>query len=310
LFVTSKEPLPEQVPETTIEAFQRDGHPMPDRDDIKLDWTASSATSQWNKMAIGFLAEMFIERLQLGDYPAVKPDPKVINVTSIINTIRSKLNPILQRAHEARVASETMDENLRAHIQQKPIRKLIRMRRYGRREGVYFLSFCSVSSGSCRLQTYKRRVDIVTLNRDSDPETWSRIYKVLFELDIEGMSSDESEDERARPRRSDRDLKKVRRVAIEWLNPKFSALWASVETYDNVPFDAILQRRGNASLSREHVARRVDKARAPIVGLPRNWYDEDWYRSLQSYQQKKLHLRADEPIPDLVCDLLPPCMSC
>jgi hypothetical protein len=199
LFVGQKEKLPEQVPETTIEAFQRDGHPTPDRDNIKLDWTASLSTSQWNKMAIGFLAEMFIDRLQLGDYPAVKPDPKVINITSIIDTIRSKLNPILQRAREGRIASETMDENLRTHIQQKPIRNLIRRRRYGRREGVCFPSFCSVLSGSCCLQTYKRRMDTVTLNRDSDPETWSRIHKVLLELDIEGMSSDESEDEKHRP---------------------------------------------------------------------------------------------------------------
>jgi hypothetical protein len=156
------------------------------------------------------------------------------------------------------------------------------------------------------LQTYKRRVDIVTLNRDSNPETWTRIHKVLLELDIDGMSSDESEDEEPRPRRSDRDLKKVRRVSIEWLNPKFSALWASVETYENVPFDAILQRRGNAALSRELVARRVNKNRVPIIGLPRNWYDDDWYRSLQGFQQKKLCSRADEPIPDLVCDLFLP----
>jgi len=118
------------------------------------------------------------------------------------------------------------------------------------------------------------------------------------------MSSDESEDEVPRPRRSDRDLKKVRRVAIEWLNPQFSELWASVETYDNIPFDAILHRRGNAALSRAHVARRVDKKRPPIIGLPRNWYKDDWYRGLQGFQQKKLFSRADEPIPALVCNLL------
>ena len=164
----------------------------------------------------------------------------------------------------------------------------------------------SVTSDLRCLQTYKRRLGIVALNRDSSPETWARIHKALLELDIAGMSSDESEDEVPRPRRSDRDLKKVRRVAIEWLNPKFSALWASVETYENVPFESIYQRRGNAALSREVLATRVDKDRVPIIGLPRNWYDDDWYRSLQGFQQKKLGSRADEPIPDLVCDLLLP----
>jgi hypothetical protein len=153
-------------------------------------------------------------------------------------------------------------------------------------------------------------MDIVSLNRDSDPETWSRIRKILLTLDIGGMSSDESEDEKPRPRRYDRDVKKVRRVAIEWLNPEISDLWAVVETYDNIPFDAILQRRGNASLSRAHPARRTNKTRAPIVGLPRNWYNNDWYCNLQSYQQKRLHSQADEPIPGLVCDLLPRCIPC
>jgi hypothetical protein len=86
--------LPEQVPEATIEAFLCDGHPLPDRNNIKLDWKASLVKLQWNKMAIGFLAEMFIDRL--GDYAAVKPDPKVINVTSIIDNIRFKLTPISQ----------------------------------------------------------------------------------------------------------------------------------------------------------------------------------------------------------------------
>jgi hypothetical protein len=271
---------------------------------MKLDWKASLVKLQWNKLAIGFLAEMFIDHL--GNYPPVKPDPKVINVASIIEIIQSKLAPISQRAHGERVASETMNDNLRTHIREKPIRNLTRRWRYARREGVCFPSFRSVSSDSCRLQTYKRRVDIVTLNRDSDPETWSRIHKVLFKLDIDGMSSDESEDEKPMPRWSDRDLKKVRRVAIEWLNPKISALWASVETYENVPFDAILQRRGNASLSRKHIARSVNKARLPIIGLPRNWYNDNWYRSLESFQKRKLESRTDEPIPDLVCDLLLP----
>jgi hypothetical protein len=84
------------------------------------------------------------------------------------------------------------------------------------------------------------------------------------------------------------------------MNPMISTLWTVVETYENVPFNAILQRRGNAALSREHVAARIDKSRAPVFGLPRNWYNEDWYRNLESYEQKQLAAKPDEPIPKLV----------
>jgi hypothetical protein len=267
-----------------------------------MDWTTSPAKSDWNKMAIGLLAEIFIE--SLSPLSAVKLDPATINVASISAKIQATLEPTWKRAHDERVAAETMDDKLRSHIQQKPKQELTRKRRYARREGVCVQFFLFCSSDSFRLQTYKRRVQIAQLNRDSDPETWSRIKKVLDVLDIDGMSSDESEGELPRPRRSDRDLKKVRRVAIQWLNPQFSELWASVETYDNIPCDAILHRRGNAALSRERVSRRVDNKRPVIIGLPRNWYRDDWYRSLQGFQQKKLFSQPDEPIPDLVCNRL------
>jgi hypothetical protein len=142
LFVGQRASIPEQVPQTTIEAFQRDGHPLPAREKILLDWTSSLVKSDWNKMAIGFLAEMFIE--ELVDYPSVKADPAKINVTSISKKIQQTLIPTWKRAHEQRVAADTMDEKLRTYIQQKPILNLTRRRRYGRREGVCVQSFCSV----------------------------------------------------------------------------------------------------------------------------------------------------------------------
>jgi len=142
LFFKQRAPIPEQVPQTTIEAFQRDGHPLPDREKILMDWTTSPAKSDWNKMAIGFLAEMFIESLDPSS--AVKLDPATINVASISAKIQATLEPTWKRAHDERVAAETMDDKLRAYIQQKTKRDLTRRRRYARREGVCVQSFCSV----------------------------------------------------------------------------------------------------------------------------------------------------------------------
>ena len=127
--------MPEQVPQAVIEAFEREGHPVPDLN-IKLDWNASLCNSQWNKMAIGFIAETFLENVQRGDYHAVKYDQKTITISLIIQFVQIKLALVSTRAYRERVASETIDEALLAHIQQMPIRDLTRKRRYGRRKGV------------------------------------------------------------------------------------------------------------------------------------------------------------------------------
>ena len=67
----------------------------------------------------------------------------------------------------------------------------------------------------------------------------------------------------------------VRRVALQWLNPSFTELWTAVETYESVPLNAILHRQGNAALSRKPVAKNVNTSQPLVIGLPRNWYNND-----------------------------------
>ena len=87
LFVSRSQPLLDQAPNDHVTMFEQDGHPAPDRNDIKLDWMTLLATSPWNKMAIGFLAEAFLEGLQRGDYPTVKYNPKSMGMSSIIKLV-------------------------------------------------------------------------------------------------------------------------------------------------------------------------------------------------------------------------------
>jgi hypothetical protein len=118
-------------------------------------------------MAIGMLAEEFVTLLERGDYPAVKYDEKKITISLIIARIQKRLSKTYTRAYQCRISAETTDDQLRAHIAQKPIKELTRQRRYARRKGVCFLILTDGSSVALiRHQMLKRRQQIIKLNRN------------------------------------------------------------------------------------------------------------------------------------------------
>jgi hypothetical protein len=152
-------------------------------------------------------------------------------------------------------------------------------------------------------QTFKRRERVVADNWGDNPAVWSKVNKVLKRLDIPGMSSDESDDEHVMtPTVNPRPQKRIRRVRLPWLNPEISDLFAAVETYDNrTTLQERFLRRGNLPLYRDPVAKRTDSKRQPLLGLPRNWYDDDWFRGLGRLDQRLMNAATEEPIPVLVC---------
>ena len=151
-------------------------------------------------------------------------------------------------------------------------------------------------------QTFKRRERIVADNWGGS-EIWSQVNKVLRRLDVAGMSSDESDDGYTRvPTVNPRSQKRLRRVRLQWLSPAISDLFAAVETYDKPalrPREVFL-RRGNLPLYRDPTAKRTDDKRPPILELPRNWYDDEWYKGLGRLGQLLIRATPEEPIPVLV----------
>ncbi|KAF8833330.1 hypothetical protein BDN67DRAFT_986104, partial [Paxillus ammoniavirescens] len=100
--------------------------------------------------------------------------------------------------------------------------------------------------------------------RKTDPEKWDVIRKITQQLDVEGMSGDETD--------YILGIKKVvRRIELSWISPVISNLFKSVESYQSAfQEENMLEKVGNTSLEcRWEAGRKVRKA-AAILGLPRN----------------------------------------
>ncbi|KAF9231790.1 hypothetical protein BU15DRAFT_21090, partial [Melanogaster broomeanus] len=147
--------------------------------------------------------------------------------------------------------------------------------------------------------TLARRRRIIGEHCPSDPDTWDSIRRIVDRLDIEGISGDETDTEPgAQP-------KVVRRVALPWLSPVISELFDCVESYNTALHEERMTvHTGNSSLQRIFEPRRTDMKAVALDRLPRNWYDEEWYKARSASGRAMLSVRKDVPIPTLVCRLV------
>ncbi len=92
----------------------------------------------------------------------------------------------------------------------------------------------------------------------------------------------------------------VRRLRRPWLNEQVSALLVAVDTYSMESKDqAGVRKRGNLGLTR-HTPTKADDNRPYMVGLPSNFYDGDWFRSLDKYDKAELKIRPSMTVPSIV----------
>lgn len=134
-------------------------------------------------------------------------------------------------------------------------------------------------------------------NAPSSLTLWSVISYILDILNgngnntADGISEDESEtDEHSRP-------KLVRIRARPWINKAIPELMHTVDTYGQSKLDELgHQHQGNSSLPRVYVAKK-DDIRPYMVGLPRNFYDDDWYKTLDEVE--KSIVDANEEVVDI-----------
>ncbi|KAG2744787.1 hypothetical protein P692DRAFT_20670034, partial [Suillus brevipes Sb2] len=143
--------------------------------------------------------------------------------------------------------------------------------------------------------TLERRRKIIEQNHHRNPQTWDTIRRIINRLDADGMSGDETETPLgANP-------KKVRRVALPWISPEITGLLHAVESYAPAIYEENMSVPiGNASLPRLMEAKRTSQNSIAIAGLPRNWYDGNWYKVNSSSAKALLGVRKDFEIPFLV----------
>ena len=115
------------------------------------------------------------------------------------------------------------------------------------------------------------------------------------------MSGEETDGE------SSRREKQLARVPVRWINPELTRLFHVMDTWKLALADeGFASTRGNrpfarSSTAKESVTGHVTKA------LPRNWYDDMWYRSQSDAQRLILNTAPVRPILTLVGPAL--CLS-
>lgn len=106
------------------------------------------------------------------------------------------------------------------------------------------------------------------------------------------MSSDETDSEE-----SSSGSKVVRRVQLAWLCEEVPNLWKRLEAF-HIAKQAHSTHRGNKPIPRVFEAIRTNSSRDAIAKLPKNFYNNIWWVSLQDSEQ--LYLAPEEPkaLPD------------
>ena len=116
---------------------------------------------------------------------------------------------------------------------------------------------------------------------------------------MSGKETDDEKDTQAQDTPTKKD-KEVIRVPVRWLHPHIVEMLHTVDTWKQFELDESLggddDRHGNRPLKRKH------QDKPPVVGtvtkrLPKNWYEDIWFKSLPAGTQAKYVVGPDELIP-------------
>jgi hypothetical protein len=132
-------------------------------------------------------------------------------------------------------------------------------------------------------------------NRFCDSQNWDTIFKIINRLGAEGMSGDETDTP------TGVYPKAVRHIEIPWISPRISQLFEAVDSYESsLRVETMRSHVGNAPLHRHYEPRSKNIRAKVIPHLPRNWYDDAWFKGLLAGQRTVLSVIADVEIPTLV----------
>jgi hypothetical protein len=118
--------------------------------------------------------------------------------------------------------------------------------------------------------------------------------RVIERLNIDGMSGDETDTPPG-------VIPKVtRRVGLPWLSPDITQLLHAVESFTPATYEENMTVPiGNSSLPRILEQKRTAHNSIAIQKLPRNWYDDTWYKANSSSARAFLGVRKAFNIPHL-----------
>ncbi|KAH7906573.1 hypothetical protein BJ138DRAFT_1117447 [Hygrophoropsis aurantiaca] len=142
--------------------------------------------------------------------------------------------------------------------------------------------------------TLDRRRRIIQENKNRNPQLWSQIGAIVARLDVDGMSGDETDSPPGQP-------KQTRRTALNWRSAELSEMFDAVESYEGAfRAESMKTAKGNQRFARKYASVNVEVGK-PVLGLPRNWYSDQWVQSLPCATQKMLGLDSEIllPIPNL-----------
>ncbi|KAG0692290.1 hypothetical protein DFH29DRAFT_1008929 [Suillus ampliporus] len=276
-------PLPQSPLPQMVQAFNHDNENPPCLDNITIDWQDSLRSSLWNTEAVNLLVMDFQEKIQTGCYPSVIFDEDTMNLDDLHVLCIDKLCQTQQAYRDHSKIAGLAD------LQQREEATCELSSRSTRRQRLDRLN-------TCKHRTLERRRKIAEQNRHRNPQMWDTIRRIIDQLDVDGMSGDETDTSiGAKP-------KIVRHIALPWISPEITDLLHAVESYTPVTYEENMSVAvGNTLLSRFTEARRTSKNSIAIAQLPRNWYHDNWYKVNSSSAQALLDVHKDFEI------LLRPC---
>ena len=102
--------------------------------------------------------------------------------------------------------------------------------------------------------------------------------------------------------------KAVRSIEIPWISPRISQLFEAVDSYESsLRVENMCSHVGNAPLHHHYEPHSKNIRAKAIPHLPRNWYDNAWFRGLLAGQRTVLFVIAEVEIPTLVNAILLTC---
>ncbi|KLO04796.1 hypothetical protein SCHPADRAFT_947433 [Schizopora paradoxa] len=278
--------LPVYVTEEELRKFEENeiqhGPLLPVRPDqaLPLEWNRTLGKSAWNRRVVEILSRYYFDRLKSGR--AAERGDKGNKAVFIEDVTTLKWVTDVVKKNLIKIRSDVQHRDVfsaREVVRKKNGRLGSRRHvRHNARERIADFFIAGLSE-------YK------IVLKDEDVQAWSDIKSALEDMGADLESDDQTDgcDEFG--------IKQVRRLAQPFLNQEVIAYKRAIDTY--IPFvnEVLDKEPSKVLLKRLTSSLRNDPDL--VIGLPKNWYDKEWYKSLSDAKKAKLQAGKFRAIPKL-----------